>query len=95
MSTYSFGDSRLIQHWLEAAGKGISIGEDGNILNAINKDSYINHSYKKYGIYQIPYSNKNIILGRRNDTILRKSQIQHFNKVHQYDSLRLIPLLNQ
>ncbi len=95
MSTYSFGDSRLIQHWLEAAGKGISIGEDGNILDAINKDSYINHSYKKYGIYQIPYSNKNIIIGRQNDTMLRKSELQRFTKDRQFDSINLIPLLNK
>lgn len=97
MSTYSFGQTKLIQHLIEALSKGVSIGEDQNIQNIFkgkNDDPYINHSYKDFGIYVLPYTDKKIISGHPKRTMMRRSEIEQFDKDRQFDSIKLIPLLN-
>jgi len=66
----------------------------GRLLTDPKTDYYIPHKYKKYDIYQLPYTNKLEILGITNDTMLRRSQIKQFDKDRQFDSINLIPLLN-
>ncbi len=57
-------------------------------------DYYVTHRYKKFGIYQYPASDRKLIMGHPMDTVLRKSEIKKFDMDREFDSINLIPLLN-
>lgn len=98
VSMYSFGDPRIIQFVTEGYSKWYSIKGDENLKNWFkpkNDDPLVYHEYKKFDMYGVPYSNRQIIFGYPKDTILRRSEIEQFDKDRQFDSIKLIPLLNQ
>ena len=96
VSTYSFSNLNILQNVVKGISKWVSIESDENIQSWFDSnkgDRYIKHEYKKYGIYK-QIIGPEFILGMPADTMLRKSQINKFKKVHHFDSIQLIPLIN-
>lgn len=94
MSTYSFDNARVIQHWVEGLSKGVSMGEDGNIKGCFKKGNPTTlHTYKKFGLYPKTYlSDELSVQSILKDTMLPKSEVKQFDKNREYDSILLVPL---